>query len=52
VFDGQYFMDKKHGKGRFEWESGNTYAGDYDSDDRHGFGEMMWTDGSHYKGMW
>lgn len=51
-YEGQYFNDKKHGVGFFEWESGNTYAGNYKADERSGFGVMRWTDGSIYLGMW
>lgn len=45
-------MDKKHGYGVFQWESGNVYKGDYKEDLRDGYGEMFWTDGSVYKGDW
>jgi hypothetical protein len=45
-------MDKKHGVGYFEWESGNSYAGNYRIDERNGYGVMRWTDGSIYMGMW
>jgi hypothetical protein len=45
-------MDKKHGVGFFEWESGNSYAGEYKNDERSNYGVMRWTDGSVYMGMW
>jgi hypothetical protein len=45
-------MDKKHGVGYFQWESGNSYFGEYKMDERDGYGEMKWTDGSIYKGIW
>jgi len=51
-YEGDYLMDRKHGWGKFEWESGNTYAGGYSNDEREGYGVMKWTDGSCYMGMW
>jgi hypothetical protein len=51
-YEGDYFMDKKHGYGVFKWASGNIYKGNYKEDDRHGYGEMFWKDGSTYKGEW
>ena len=51
-YEGDYLMDRKHGWGYFEWESGNSYRGRYEADERHGFGEMRWTDGSIYRGSW
>jgi len=45
-------MDKKHGYGQFQWESGNKYSGNYHRDERQGYGTMEWTDGSKYKGYW
>jgi hypothetical protein len=51
-YDGEYFMDKKHGYGIFNWASGNVYKGNYKEDERHGYGEMYWIDGSIYKGEW
>ena len=47
-----YKNDKKHGKGVFEWESGNRYMGSYLNDERHGYGVMEWTDESKYLGTW
>lgn len=51
-YTGDYFNDKKHGHGQFNWESGNYYIGSYVEDSRHGYGEMYWVDGSKYKGDW
>jgi len=51
-YEGDYYFDKKHGTGVFQWASGNEYKGSYEYDERQGYGEMMWTDGSIYKGMW
>ncbi len=44
--------DKKNGRGKFTWPSGNIYDGDYKDDERHGFGSMTWIDGSEYRGQW
>jgi hypothetical protein len=52
TYEGEYFMDKKHGFGLFRWSSGNIYKGTYCDDERHGYGEMMWTDRSKYVGEW
>jgi hypothetical protein len=52
TYEGEYYMDKKHGYGVFEWESGNVYKGNYFEDERNGFGIMKWTDGSTYMGTW
>ncbi len=51
-YEGNYFKDKKHGVGYFEWESGNCYDGVYQRDERSGYGVMRWTDGSSYHGLW
>ena len=51
-YEGMYQLDKKHGYGVFEWESGNRYEGNYFEDERHGYGVMRWTDESVYMGMW
>ena len=45
-YDGYYEMDRKHGFGTFQWESGNKYSGNYHYDERQGYGTMKWTDGS------
>ena len=45
-------MDKKHGYGVFQWESGNKYSGNYHYDERQGYGTMEWTDMSKFKGHW
>lgn len=49
-YKGEYWNDKKHGQGRFDWQSGNYYIGSYHLDERHGYGEMYWADGQIYKG--
>lgn len=51
-YKGDYYDDKKHGEGHFQWESGNYYIGSYLNDLRHGYGEMYWADGQNYKGDW
>ena len=51
-YDGHYEMDKKHGFGVFQWESGNKYTGNYHYDERQGYGTMEWTDLSKFKGHW
>lgn len=47
-YEGEYYQDKKHGMGTFNWKSGNIYKGHYVTDERDGIGEMTWTDGSIY----
>ena len=51
-YDGYYEMDKKHGYGVFQWESGNKYQGNYHYDERQGYGTMEWTDMSKFNGHW
>ena len=33
TYEGDYFKDKKHGKGKFVWASGNVYEGGYANDE-------------------
>ena len=44
-YEGEWLMDKKHGKGAMKWRKGeDVYIGDWESDNQHGFGEFIWGD--------
>ena len=64
--DGQYegdYLVKKHGVGKYIWNSANPNSKEADSDGRsyygewkdnqiHGFGVHTWPDGRKYMGQW
>ena len=47
---GDWYEDKKHGKGKLTQNSGNTYQGDFSFDRMHGLGTWLFPNGSVYKG--
>ena len=53
MYDGDWLMDKKHGKGVLNYATGDTYTGDYLDDKRHGKGYYIWkATGNTYDGDW
>jgi hypothetical protein len=52
VYRGEFFLNKKHGRGVMEWEDGRQYQGQFLDDDFHGEGVMKWPDGRQYIGQY
>ncbi len=52
TYRGEFFDDKKHGKGRYEFANGNFYEGHFAKDRRDGKGRYSWTCGDSYDGDW
>jgi hypothetical protein len=52
-YEGGWANDKKSGKGKMVYASGNWYDGDWVADVKNGSGKMMWvTSGESYEGQW
>lgn len=52
VYDGDWHLGKRHGKGKIIWPKGDKYEGDWFEGKRHGKGVMLYSDGSSYNGEW
>jgi hypothetical protein len=46
---GQWKDDKKHGKGKIDFASGDTYTGDWIDGDRTGQGIYIFANGDRYE---
>jgi hypothetical protein len=42
IYSGEFFENKKHGKGTFSWTNGNKYKGDFCYEQRTGQGIYTW----------
>jgi hypothetical protein len=51
-YQGEWFKDKRHGKGECYYPNGDAYKGAFQNDKRHGLGVYDWTDGKKYEGEW
>ena len=51
-YKGDFFEDKKHGKGRMRYSDGSVYYGEWKRDQRHGYGEYYYANGDKYCGHW
>ena len=49
---GEYYLDKKHGKGVYTWADGRKYDGMWQNGKQHGEGQYVLTDGKVKIGMW
>lgn len=47
-YKGDWLKDQMHGKGTFQWPSGEFYEGSYFDDQKHGPGKILYKDGSKY----
>jgi hypothetical protein len=41
VYEGEFFNDKREGKGHFIWADGRQYIGDWKAGKQHGVGEYI-----------
>ena len=51
-YQGYVKNGKRHGKGKFTWNSGAYYDGDFVEDVMEGNGLLVFQDKSTYKGLW
>lgn len=52
MYEGQFFLDKRHGFGRLFWNDGTYYIGKWSHDLRHGYGKLIQADGKILQGTW
>ena len=52
IYDGEWVNDKRTGKGRYTWPSGDFYEGEWNNDNAHGYGIMKSSNGNIYEGEW
>ena len=41
-YNGEWFRNKMHGKGKITWVDGREYEGEYVDDKKHGYGIFKW----------
>jgi hypothetical protein len=51
-YDGQWWKELFHGKGKRAYINGDTYEGEFDAGQAHTTGTMQYFNGSSYKGEW
>lgn len=52
LFTGDWFENKKEGKGIFFYNDGGCYDGEWKNSKRHGKGLMIYSNGDTYEGYW
>ncbi|XP_075239226.1 radial spoke head 10 homolog B-like isoform X2 [Convolutriloba macropyga] len=54
LYEGEWFLNMKNGRGFRRYASGNVYQGMWYRDRRHGYGRMQWLDNNNavYEGDW
>ena len=50
VYEGEYVLERKEGKGKFYYVDGTVYEGQWKGDMKHGHGNERYTDGAVYDG--
>lgn len=51
IYEGDYYKDKKHGKGFIKYTlTGEEYEGDFEDNQITGFGQYRWSNGDSYLG--
>jgi hypothetical protein len=51
-YEGEYYLSKKQGRGKYTWVDGSTYEGDWLDNKINGIGTYLWRDGRQYYGQW
>ena len=51
-YEGNWYLNKKKGKGKAEYSDGSVYEGDFDNDLYEGNGSLVWNGGYSYVGQW
>lgn len=49
-YEGEYKLDKMHGRGVYVWAEGARYEGEYREDKKNGRGVQTWPSGARYEG--
>lgn len=49
-YEGEYKLDKMHGRGVYIWAEGARYEGEYREDKKNGRGVQTWPSGARYEG--
>lgn len=52
TYEGDFYEDAFHGKGKMEFSDGSVYEGDFLNGSITGTGKMKFSDGSVYEGEW
>lgn len=52
MYEGTFYLDKKHGFGRQFWSNGTYYVGEFENDNRTGYGLLVHKDGKEEEGIW
>ena len=52
IYEGEWYEEKKHGKGKMRYADGDIYYGNWDEDKKHGRGKMTYKNGDIYDGEW
>ena len=50
LLQGEYKLDKMHGRGVYVWAEGARYEGEYKEDKKNGRGVQTWPSGARYEG--
>ncbi len=51
-YEGEYYLDKKHGKGVYRWADGRVYDGMWKNGKQDGEGKYTQKDGTVRVGIW
>lgn len=52
IYQGEWLMSQRDGKGFQEWPDGSRYVGEWKYDKANGYGKLFHADGDVYEGMW